>query len=626
MKEMLINLKQEQYNVLLKSALSVALLILGLISNGILQFIFCLLAYLIIGFDILKEAVVDLAHKQFFGETFLMSIATIGAFMLKQYPEAVAVMLFYRLGEMLQDLAVEKSKRSITKLLDIRPKKAEVVTENGLVTTLPKDVLVGQVIEVKPGQKIALDGVVISGKSYLNTAALTGESTPRLVSQGQEVLSGMIVLDGLLHIRVQKKYADSAVAKILELVQNASQKKAVTENFITRFSKIYTPVVVLAAIFLALGLPLITKKAFSVWIYRALVFLVISCPCALVLSIPLSFFGGIGAASSKGVLVKGGNYLEALTQLKTIAFDKTGTLTKGQFMVTDVVLEAKISHEKFLTLLATAEQASLHPIGQCIFTYCKAQKITPKTALQASDQAGFGVSVTTKDETIYVGNAKLMAQKQVAIKKVETPETIVHVACNNQYLGFVKLADTLKADAKQTLGTLKNLGLKLVMLTGDKKDVAQAIAKEVKIDEVYANLLPEEKLAWLEQLKKELKKGEKIAFVGDGINDTPVLAQADIGISMGGLGSDAAIEAADVVLMADDLNALIEVIDVAKQTKKIVWQNIFLALVVKGFFLVLGAFGIATMWEAVFSDVGVTLLAVLNALRLLKSKKLMKYK
>lgn len=619
MKNVLVELEQDEKKVLLESAASLVLLAFGLVNSGMWQLLLCLVAYLISGFAILKEAIEDLSKGEFFGETLLMSIATLGAFAIQQYPEAVAVMLFYRLGEMFQDIAVKRSKRSITKLLDVRPQVANIKTKDKVCKVVAKDVAVGQVIEVKPGEKIALDGIVITGESYLNTAALTGESTPRFVRQGQEVLSGMIALDGRLEVKVQKAYEDSAIAKILELVQNASEKKAVTENFITRFSKIYTPLVVLGAVILGLGVPLFTQQEFASWIYRALVFLVISCPCALVLSIPLSFFGGIGAASSAGVLVKGGNYLEALTALKIVAFDKTGTLTKGKFSVSAVCPSQNTTKEELLRCVATAEQSSLHPIGQCIWQYCQSQAIAPYNSMVVNELAGLGVIVQTPYGVISAGNIKLMAKQKIDLMDEQKCEnTAVYVAKDQEFLGRIELSDTLKNDAKAALVGLKELGIaKLVMLTGDKKEPSQLLAKQAGIDEVYAQLLPAEKLKWLERFKYNLGNNEKIAFVGDGINDTPVLARADVGIAMGGLGADAAIEAADVVLMSDEPSALVRVIKIAKKTKRIVWENIALALCVKGFFLLLGAFGIATMWEAVFSDVGVTLLAVLNALRLL---------
>lgn len=619
MKNVLVELEQDEKKVLLESAASLVLLAFGLVNSGMWQLLLCLVAYLISGFAILKEAIEDLSKGEFFGETLLMSIATLGAFAIQQYPEAVAVMLFYRLGEMFQDIAVKRSKRSITKLLDVRPQVANIKTKDKVCKVAAKDVAVGQVIEVKPGEKIALDGIVIAGESYLNTAALTGESTPRFVRQGQEVLSGMIALDGRLEVKVQKAYEDSAIAKILELVQNASEKKAVTENFITRFSKIYTPLVVLGAVILGLGVPLFTQQEFASWIYRALVFLVISCPCALVLSIPLSFFGGIGAASSAGVLVKGGNYLEALTALKIVAFDKTGTLTKGKFSVSAVCPSQNTTKEELLRCVATAEQSSLHPIGQCIWQYCQSQAIALYNSMVVNELAGLGVIVQTPYGVISAGNIKLMAKQKIDLMDEQKCEnTAVYVAKDQEFLGRIELSDTLKNDAKAALVGLKELGIaKLVMLTGDKKEPSQLLAKQAGIDEVYAQLLPAEKLKWLERFKYNLGNNEKIAFVGDGINDTPVLARADVGIAMGGLGADAAIEAADVVLMSDEPSALVRVIKIAKKTKRIVWENIALALCVKGFFLLLGAFGIATMWEAVFSDVGVTLLAVLNALRLL---------
>ena len=617
-------LDQQDHAVLVKSLACIVFLVAGFLTWGEIALGCYLIAYFIIGWDILKEAAANLAQKRFFGETLLMSIATIGALLIEQYPEAVAVMLFYRIGEMFQDFAVEKSKKSITNLLDIRPQYAMLKTATGFKQVLPEEVKVGQIIGVKPGEKIALDGIVVAGQSSLDTKALTGESTPSFVEHGAQVLSGMIALDGNLEIEVQKTAKDSTVAKILELVQNASQKKATTENFITRFSKVYTPFVVLLALFLALGMPLVLNEPFGTWVYRALVFLVISCPCALVLSIPLSFFGGIGAASQVGVLVKGGNYLEALTKVKVIAFDKTGTLTEGKFGVTEVKPSQDHTVAELLSAVATAEQASLHPLALSVLDYCQKQGVAFKKVQKIQEQAGFGVQAFDKTAVISAGNRRLMEKigiKTPLLAEDEGGQTTIYVAKDQVYLGCLHLADTIKPDTVATLQDLKAQGLqKLVLLTGDKKEVSQAFASQVGLDEVHAQLLPAEKLTHLSELKASLAPDEKIAFVGDGINDTPVLAQADIGIAMGALGSDAAIEAADVVLMSDEPSALVRVIKVAQKTKKIVWQNITLALVVKSFFLILGALGIATMWEAVFSDVGVTILAVLNALRLLKHR------
>lgn len=573
-------------------------------------------AYLIIGFPVIKTAVTHLVQGKWLDENFLMTIATLGAFGVKQYPEAVAVMLFYAIGDLFEEVAVTRAKRSITALLDIRPEYANVKTASGkLKRVAPKAVQVGETIVVKPGEKIPLDGKVTQGSSYVDTAALTGESEPRAVLSGDEVLSGMIVKNGLLEIKVTKEYGASTVAKILELVENASQKKAPTEKFITRFAKVYTPIVVVLAILLATIAPLFYGQPFETWFYRALIFLVISCPCALVISIPLGFFAGIGAASKQGVLVKGSDYLERLTKVKAFVFDKTGTLTTGEFKVAQVVCAEKVTEKELLKLAAIAEQHSPHPIARSIVA---AYGAAVPAVEHLDEQIGAGIKATYLGQELLVGNAKLLATHGLLPQTKKTPlGSLVYVAYAGQVKGYLVITDTLKQTAKETITLLKQKGLTPVMLTGDRSKAAQNVATKLGITEVKAELLPQDKLTAVQELKH---KGLQVAFVGDGLNDTPVLSQVDVGIAMGALGSDAAVEAADIVLMKDDPKAILAALAVAKRTQKIVWQNIILALGIKTLFLILGAFGDVTMWEAVFADVGVTVLAVLNALRIMHLK------
>lgn len=574
-----------------------------------------LLAYLLVGGPILVEAVRDLFTGKLFGEAFLMTVATVGALAIQQYPEAVAVMLFYRIGEFFQDSAVSKSKRSITDLLKIRPDYANLVVNGHTQQITPDQVQVGDTLIVRPGEKVPADGVITSGETYLDTKALTGETKPALVTLGDQALSGTIVSNGVIEIRVEKAYADSTVAKILELVQDATSQKTKTENFITKFARVYTPVVVGMAALLAIVPSLFFGLSFNDWLYRALIFLVISCPCALVISVPLSYFGGIGAASRSGVLIKGSNYLEALNQVKVIAFDKTGTLTRGEFAVVNV-LPVSLSKAALVKLAATAEVASPHPI---------AKSIVALAGLSADDQqaaeelVGLGVKTMHAEQPLYVGNAKLMRQVGVAAElPASTTGTMVYVALADHYQGAIEVADAIKDTTVEALAALKQAGIhQTVMLTGDNRQVGQAVGQQIKIDAVKAELLPQDKVAEMQQLKAHLAPKEKLAFVGDGLNDTPVLASADVGIAMGALGSDAAIESADIVLMNDDPLAIPRTIEIAKRTKQIVWENIIFALGIKVLFLTLAAFGVTTMWWAVFSDVGVTLIAVLNTLRLL---------
>lgn len=591
------------------------------VQSGTIEFFLFLAAYLIIGGDIVIRAMKNISRGQVFDEHFLMALATIGAFVIQQYPEGVAVMLFYQIGELFQGAAVSRSRKSISALMDIRPDYANVKTENGFELVSPEDLKIGDIIVVNPGESIPLDGKVVQGSAMVDTSALTGESVPRKAAEGQDVMSGFINQNGVLHIEVTKGYQESAVSKILDLVQNASSHKARTENFITKFAKYYTPAVVIIAALLAFVPPLVISGALlSDWVYRALIFLVISCPCALVVSIPLGFFGGVGAASKAGVLVKGSNYLEALNQVKYAVFDKTGTLTKGSFEVTEIKPAEGFTKDKLLEMAAYAELHSQHPIAESV------RKAYGKTlssdAIESYEEiSGHGIFAKVNRMDILAGNQKLMEREQVKGVPHEHAGTIVHVAVDQHYAGAIIIADEAKEDAAQAIADLKSLGIKqTVMLTGDSKQTGEMVGKQLGIDEVYAELLPQDKVARVEALEAKLSPNEKLIFVGDGINDTPVLARADIGAAMGGLGSDAAVEAADVVLMTDQPSKIAEAIRIAKRTRRIVWQNIGFALGVKAIFLILGAFGFATMWEAVFSDVGVTLLAVANAMRVMRLK------
>ena len=574
-------------------------------------------AYVILGYDVVVSAVRNIVKGHVFDENFLMSLSSIGAFFIGEYPEAVAVMLFYQVGEFFQDLAVQRSRKSISDLMDIRPETASVKRNREWLTVSLENVAVGEWILVKPGEKIPLDGVVLMGDSMVDTRALTGESVPKSVHPLDEVLSGCINESGLLTIQVTKSYEESTVAKIIDLVENASSRKAPTENFITAFARYYTPAVVILAAMLAVIPPILTGGMWAEWIRRAFVFLVVSCPCALVLSVPLTFFGGIGAASRHGVLVKGSNYLEALNKVSTVVFDKTGTLTKGVFKVTEILPAESVSKEQVLQYAAWAENFSTHPIATSILAaYGKNE---PVSLSQYREIPGYGLEVETAGRKILAGNAKLMEKENIPYIACEKVGTKVYVAVDGIYQGCILIADELKADSKNAIAALKGAGVeKTVMLTGDNKNIGDAVAAELGLDESYAQLLPNEKVEVLEKLDSRKRPGSKLAFVGDGINDAPVLARADIGIAMGGLGSDAAIEAADVVLMTDEPGKLVEAIGIARETRKIVVQNIVFALGIKGIFLVLGALGMVGMWIAVFGDVGVALLAVLNAMRILK--------
>lgn len=577
------------------------------------------MAYLIAGYDIIFKALKNIIKGQVFDENFLMGIATIGAIGIKEYPEAVMVMVLYQIGEYLQDKAVEKSQNSITELMDIRPDYANIEKNGDLTKISPYEVKIGDTIIVKTGEKIPLDGIIIDGTATLDTSALTGESRPREVKIGDEAISGCINTNGLLKIRVTKEYGQSTVSKILDLVENASSKKTKTENFITKFAKIYTPVVVLAALFLAILPPLIFGSNFSVWINRALTFLVISCPCALVISVPLGFFAGIGGASKCGILVKGSSYLELLSKPETIVFDKTGTLTQGCFKVVKIVQQEDTTKEELLELTAYAESYSNHPIALSIKkAYDKS--IDKNRISEISEIAGNGVRAEINGCSILVGNENLLKNHNISYQKANETGTIVYTAKNSKFLGYIVISDKLKEDAQKAIIELKKLKLQTVMLTGDTEESGLAVAKELNIDKAYTQLLPIDKVDKIEDIIEQKTKNKSVIFVGDGINDAPVLTRADVGIAMGGLGSDAAIEAADVVIMDDKPTKVATAIKIAKQTLTIVKENIAFALGIKVLFLILGAFGFVTMWGAVFADVGVTLIAVLNSLRALKIK------
>jgi Cd2+/Zn2+-exporting ATPase len=585
-----------------------------------IELILYIASYILIGGEVVLRAIKNIARGEVFDENFLMVLATIGAFAIGEYPEGVAVMLFYQIGELFQDMAVNRSRKSISKLMDIRPDFANIIIQGKELKVSPEEVKIGDVILVKPGEKVPLDGKILEGNSMLDTSALTGESVPREVSTGDEVLSGSINKNGVLTIEVMKSFGESTVAKILELVENASSKKAPTENFITKFARYYTPVVVISAAALAFLPPLFIQGAtFSQWIYRALIFLVVSCPCALVISIPLGFFGGIGGASRNGVLVKGGNYLEALNNVETVVFDKTGTLTKGVFKVIEVITSNHYSKDEVLQYAAYAESYSNHPIAISIMK-AYGKEVDKKDIEDYNELSGHGIKVKIKGKAVLVGNQKLMEKEAVKVNGGITNGTILHVAIDKIYAGYVLINDEIKEDSAKAIKNLKSLGVKnIVMLTGDNKKVADQVGAQLDIDEIYSELLPDKKVEKIEELDAKKSPNGKIVFVGDGINDAPVLARADIGIAMGGVGSDAAIEAADIVIMTDELSKIVTAIKIAKKTNSIVVQNIVFALSVKGIILVMGAFGIATMWEAVFGDVGVALIAVLNSMRAMET-------
>lgn len=609
------------WRIIIGAAVLATAVLLSL-NNEWLQIALFIISYIIVGGDVVKRAVKNIFKGQVFDENFLMSIATIGAFFIGEYPEGVAVMLFYQVGELFQSYAVGKSRKSIASLMDIRPDYANVKKGDELVKVDPDEVQIGDIIVIKAGEKIPLDGKVIEGSSMIDTSALTGESVPREVEVGSDILSGCININGVITAEVTKEFGESTVSKILDLVENASSKKSNSEQFITKFARYYTPVVVIIAVFLAIIPPLVIDGAtFSDWIYRALAFLVVSCPCALVISIPLSFFGGIGGASKKGVLVKGSNYLEALAETEIVVFDKTGTLTKGVFNVQEIHPEG-VSKEELLELTAHAESYSNHPISLSL-KRAYSKEIDNGRISDVEEISGHGVIATVDGKKVMAGNIKLMKMMDIPYFKGELIGTIVHVAVNNKYIGYIVIADEVKEDSAQAIKELKAANIKqTVMLTGDNKSIGSKVAKELGLDKVYAELLPADKVEKLEELFSQKSKKGKLAFVGDGINDAPVLARADIGIAMGGLGSDVAIEAADVVIMTDEPSKIATTMKISKKTLKIAHQNIVFAIGIKIIVLILSAFGITTMWAAIFADVGVTIIAVLNAFRALNVKNL----
>ena len=610
-------MKKDLIKIIIASVLFVTALVILFpykwINNGIF-----IVSYLIVGLEIILEAVENITKGEIFDENFLMAVATIGAFGIGEFPEAVAVMLFYQVGELFQNYAVDKSRKSISSLMNIRPDYANVKRENEVLKVSPEEVKIGELIVVKPGEKVPLDGVIIEGKSMLDTSSLTGESIPQDVNVGDNVLSGCINKNGLLTIKVTKEFGESTVSKILDLVENASSKKSKSENFITKFAKYYTPAVVIIAVILAVVPPIIIKGAvFTDWLYRALTFLVVSCPCALVISIPLGFFGGIGGASKTGILVKGSNYLEALAKTEIVVFDKTGTLTEGIFEVQKIEAIG-IEKEELLELAAYAENHSNHPISLSVKDAYK-NKIDMQKITQTEEIAGLGVKAVIDGKNVLVGNDKLMIESGIEYKKSTDIGTILYVAIDNKFAGYIVIADKIKEDSKKTIEVLKQNGIKkTVMLTGDKKQVGENVANILRLDEAYTELLPDGKVKKVEELLKQKSEKGKLVFVGDGINDAPVLALADIGIAMGGLGSDAAIEAADVVIMTDEPSKIGNAIQISKKTMRIVRENIIFSLVVKIAVLILTACGLSTMWAAVFADVGVSVIAILNSLRALR--------
>lgn len=585
-----------------------------------------LIPYAVIGYDILRKAVLGIMHGEVFDENFLMAVATVGAMGLGEYSEGVAVMLFYQIGELFQSVAVGKSRQNISALMDIRPDYANIEVEDGSLEQVdPDDVEIGTIIVVRPGEKVPIDGVVVEGTSTLNTSALTGESVPREITVDQDVISGCVNLTGLLKIRTTKEFGESTVSKILDLVENSSMKKSKSENFITKFARYYTPAVCYSALTLAILPPVINlimdnPAAWSTWIIRALTFLVISCPCALVISIPLSFFGGIGAASACGILVKGSNYLEAMSETKYVVFDKTGTLTKGVFDVTGIYPGQGFTEEELLEYAAYAESYSSHPISKSLKN-AYGKELDASNVSDVEEISGHGVTAKVNGRQVAAGNAKLMKSLNLAYTENTGVGTVVHVAVDGNYAGYILISDVIKDGAKEAISSLKNSGVKkCIMLTGDSKTVAEHVADELKLDEVHSELLPADKVSCVEKLLREKGAKEKLAFVGDGINDAPVLSRADIGIAMGALGSDAAIEAADVVLMDDNPAKIALAMRISRKCLRIVYENIVFALAVKAICLILGALGIANMWVAIFADVGVMVLAVLNAIRCLRIK------
>ena len=622
--------KKMLYRIITAFVLFVVLMVLE--HTGVLEqlpsqwlvFLIYLIPYLVIGYDIVYKAVRNISHGQVFDENFLMMVATFGAFGVKEYSEAVAVMLFYQVGELFQNYAVGKSRQSISDMMNICPEYANIEEDGVLTQGDPDDVEVGTIIVVKPGERIPLDGIVTEGTSMIDTAALTGESVPRRATVGDEIISGCVNGSSTIKVKVTKAFEDSTVARILELVENASSKKAKVENFITRFAKYYTPVVTIGAVILAILPPLILGGGWADWIQRACIFLVISCPCALVISVPLGFFGGIGASSKIGILVKGSNYLEAVAEMTTIVFDKTGTLTKGEFKVSEVQPSADknntIGKEELLEIAAYGEGYSNHPIANSI-REAYGKTLSMERVTDTEEIAGHGIHTFIDGREVYLGNAKLMDAQNIAYTENKTAGTVVYVACNNVFAGSIVISDTVKEGSKDAIRDMKQVGVKkTVMLTGDRQAAADAVAAELGIDEVHAELLPADKVGQVEKLLGAQNEKERLAFVGDGINDAPVLTRADIGIAMGSMGSDAAIEAADIVLMDDDIRKIASLVKIARKTLGIVKQNIVFALAVKALVLLLGALGMANMWEAVFADVGVSVIAILNSMRTLNTK------
>lgn len=618
--------KKDLYRIIIAGVLFVPLFVaehmgwFELLPFPWMALVLCLIPYLIVGFDVIKTAWHNIKNGQVFDENFLMMIATFGAFVVSEYIEAVAVMLFYQVGELFQSYAVGKSRESISALMEIYPEYANLEVDGQIEEVDPDDVEIDSIIVIKPGERVPLDGIVLEGESFLDTSALTGESVPRKISVGEDIISGCINGNGTLRVQVKKEFDDSTVAKILELVENATNKKAKVENFITRFAKYYTPFVTISALILAVLPPIILQDNWLIWLERACTFLVVSCPCALVISVPLGFFGGIGAASKAGVLVKGSNYLELLSEMDTIVFDKTGTLTNGVFEVTEVITDS-IRKEKVLGLAAAVEKFSTHPIAESIVNaYAKEEKDI-WIAKDVEEIAGHGICGIVDDTKVIAGNYKLMKMQGISCQEQKSDGTIVYVAVDGTYAGCIIISDTIKTGVHEAVSSLKRAGVsKTVMLTGDRKESALAVAENVGIDEVYYELLPADKVEKVEGLLAQTKNKKRLAFVGDGINDAPVLARADIGIAMGSLGSDAAIEAADVVIMDDDIRKIARVIKISKKTMSIVKENIVFALGVKGVILVLSAFGMASMWAAVFADVGVAVIAILNSMRTLNAK------
>ena len=612
-------MKKQLYRIIVSGILLLFSILVDINVKYINSIIF-IVAYLIIGYDILLKALRNIKRGKIFDENFLMSVATVGALCIGNLPEAVSVMLFYQVGELFQSYAVNKSRKSVASLMDIRPDYANVIRNDKHIKVDPNEVNIEEIILIKPGEKIPLDGVIVEGSSMLNTLALTGESVPRRVEKGDEVLSGYINNESVLKVKVTKKFGESTVSKILDLVENASSRKSNSEAFITKFAKYYTPIVCGIALILAVLPPIILNQEFNTWIYRALSFLVVSCPCALVVSIPLSFFGGIGASSSVGVLVKGSNYLEALSNIEIVVCDKTGTLTEGVFKV-QKINAISMSDEELLKYAAYAESFSNHPIAMSLKeAYHK--KIDSKKVTDTKEISGKGVEAKVDGKKVLVGNDKLMKEENIKYDKCDDIGTIVYVIVDNKYSGYIVISDKIKDDSYEAVKSLKaNNVKKLVMLTGDKKDISKVVSEELELDEYYSELLPQDKVKCVEKLMLEKSKDGKLLFVGDGINDAPVLALSDIGVAMGGLGSDAAIEAADVVIMTDEVSKISESISISRKTMKIVKENIVFAITVKIAVLILSALGIATMWSAVFADVGVSVIAILNALRILRVNK-----